>query len=259
MSMSGSSTLSSRTTQAIPARTDTAKRPSTAGDVQPQLSPSESPRRNVASIAEKRIAPGTSTRDCERTGDSGTKRWTRTIETAIAAAPTDEDPAPVDVVDEEAGEHEPEPAADPEDRREQADADLDPLAGELVADDPDAEREHGASRAGDEPRGDQPPDVRRDRAGGAADEEHDQRGDEEPLLPEAVAELAEDRGEDRGREQECRQHPRDPRRRRVEVSLELGQRRHDHRLLERVRRRRERQDPERERRSADVLRSLRPP
>ena len=88
MSMSGSSTLNSRTTQAIPARTDTAKRPSTAGDVQPQLSPSERPRRNVASIAEKRIAPGTSTRDCERTGDSGTKRRTRTIETAIAAAPT---------------------------------------------------------------------------------------------------------------------------------------------------------------------------
>ena len=39
-------------------------------------------------------------------------------------------------------------------------------------------------------------------------------------------------------------HPRHPGRRRVELALELGQGRHDHRLLEGVRGRRQGQDPE---------------
>ena len=195
MSMSGSSMLSSRTTQAIPARADSANRPSTAGDVQPQLSPSERPRRNVAEHGREEDRPRDVDARLRADRRLGYEAMDEDHRDGDRRRADHEDPPPVDVVDEDAGEHEPEPAADPEHRREQADADLDPLAGELVPDDPDAEREHGAARAGDEPRRDQRPDVRRDRAGDAADEEHEQRRDEEPFLPEAVAELAEDRGE----------------------------------------------------------------
>ena len=53
----------------------------------PPLSLGE-PEQERRSIVEKSTAPGTSMRDGERTGDSGTKRRTRTIATATAAAPT---------------------------------------------------------------------------------------------------------------------------------------------------------------------------
>ena len=51
------------------------------------------------------------------------------------------------------------------------------------------------------------------------------REDEQPLLPEPVAELPEDRREHGRRQQEHGHHPRDPRRRRVELALERGERR----------------------------------
>ena len=68
--------------------------------------------------------------------------------------------------------------------------------------------------------------------------------DEQPLLPEPVAELAQDRRQDGGRQEEAGHDPRHPGRRRVELSLQLGQSRDDHRLLERVRGRGERENAE---------------
>ena len=114
-----------------------------------------------------------------------------------------EHPPPADVVDDQTGEHEAEAASDAEHGGEQADPDLHPLRRELVANDPEAQREHGTCGPGDDPEGDQRPDVGRRRAADAADEERDEGNDEQALLAEPVAELAEDRREHR-REEEAR-------------------------------------------------------
>jgi hypothetical protein len=74
----------------------------------------------------------------------------------------DEDPAPREVVDEQAREDEPEAAADAEDRGDHPDGDADPLARELVVDDREAEREDGAAQPLDAPERDQRPDVPRE-------------------------------------------------------------------------------------------------
>ncbi len=66
-----------------------------------------------------------------------------------------EDPRVVEVVDDHAREHEAGAAADPERRRDQADAGADALARELVADDPEREREDRAAEALDRAPGDQ--------------------------------------------------------------------------------------------------------
>ena len=70
-----------------------------------------------------------------------------------------EEQPPREVVDDQAGEDDPEAAADAPDRREQADPDLDLLGRELVADDREAEREERAAGAGDDAEGDQRPEV----------------------------------------------------------------------------------------------------
>ena len=143
-------------------------------------------------------------RDVDRTGDSGTKRCTRTSAIATPIAPTTNSQRQLSVVDDHAGEHEPEPAADAEHRGEQADPDLHARGRELVADDPEAQRKDGAGRAGDDAERDQRPDVGGGGAADAADEERAERDHEQPLLPEPVAELAEDRRQHRGGEQEAR-------------------------------------------------------
>ena len=74
MSISGSSTLSSSTTQSTAQTAESANSPSVAADVHPQLAPSDSASRNVTRTTDISTAPGTSMREVERTGDSGMKR-----------------------------------------------------------------------------------------------------------------------------------------------------------------------------------------
>src|SRR5262245_51436079 len=76
MSISGSSVWSSSTTQRTALTADTANSPSVAGDIQPQLEPSDRATSSVTRTTDMRIAPGTSILELDRTGDSGTKRWT---------------------------------------------------------------------------------------------------------------------------------------------------------------------------------------
>jgi hypothetical protein len=61
--------------------------------------------------------------------------------------PEPEDPAVRQVVDDQAAQHEPGAAADPERGRDEADAGGHALARELVADDPEGRREDRAARA----------------------------------------------------------------------------------------------------------------
>jgi hypothetical protein len=67
----------------------------------------------------------------------------------------DEQPAPREVIDDQAGKDDSEAAADAEDSRDQADPDADLLARELVADDPEAQRKDRRAEAlkGSESRG----------------------------------------------------------------------------------------------------------
>jgi hypothetical protein len=60
-----------------------------------------------------------------------------------------------ELVDEDAGQHDPRPAADAENGRDQPDAARDPLARELVANDPEGQRKHPAADALHDPAGDQ--------------------------------------------------------------------------------------------------------
>ena len=69
---------------------------------------------------------------------------------------------------------------------------------------------------------------------------------QEPLLAVLVAELPEQGRSDRGDEQERGEDPGRPRGRRVQVALQARQRRHHHRLLERVRKRGQGEDGERD-------------
>ena len=128
MSISGSSTWSSSTTQSTAQTAESANSPSIAGDVQPQLAPSDSASRNVTRTTDIRAAPGTSMREVERTGDSGTNRCTSTIAIATPTAPTTNSQRQLALSTIKPGEDEPEPAADAEHGREEPDPDLHPLA-----------------------------------------------------------------------------------------------------------------------------------
>src|SRR5207244_3771001 len=98
---------------------------------------------------------------------------------------------------------------------------------------------HGAER-------DQRPDVPRGGGADAAGEEDRERDRQQSSSPVLVAELPEHRRRNGGDEQEDGQYPRHPGGRRVQVVLERGQRRDDHRLLEGERRPRESQDRQRD-------------
>ena len=90
------------------------------------------------------------------------------------------------MVDEDPGEHEPGPAADPEHRRHRPDRRRHPFARELVADDADGQREDRAARALDGA----PGDHHRQRAGDGRDERpdaEDGQRDEQPVLAVHVA------------------------------------------------------------------------
>jgi hypothetical protein len=93
-------------------------------------------------------------------------------------------------------------------------------------------------------------DEQPERAGECRDEDADrhgaQRGDEDALLAEHIAQAPEDRCRHRGAQQERGQHPGGAGRRRVQVELNLAQGRDDERLQHRQRHRAEGEDPERE-------------
>src|SRR5262249_18615068 len=139
MSTSGSGTRSSATTQTARKTAALAKSPRTPAEVQPQLSPSVSASSRDTSPAESRSAPRTSTREADVTGDCGRSKPAGDGDWYGAE---DEDPPPREVVDDETGEDDPEPAAHPKDCRDEADPDADLLPGELVADDSEAQRKH---------------------------------------------------------------------------------------------------------------------
>jgi hypothetical protein len=158
--------------------------------------------------------------------------WTSTIDAATGIAPATKSHRHERWSNDQAGEDDPEAAADTEDRRQQPDPDLDLVRRELVADDAEAQREDGAPCAGERAESDQRADVPGERAADRAEQEDRERNDEHALLAVLVSELAEQRGRDRGRQQEDRQHPGRPGGARVELLLEGRERREDHRLLQ---------------------------
>ena len=78
------------------------------------------------------------------------KRHVATAAMMVGHERDPEEPVVVEVLDDHARQHDPDAGADAEDRREQADAARHLLARELVADDPEREREDPAARALDE-------------------------------------------------------------------------------------------------------------
>ena len=118
-----------------------------------------------------------------------------------------EQPVVAQRVDERPGEHQAEAAADGEQGGGRADGAGDLLAGELVADDAERQRQHAAADALHGPRRDQDADARGQGRHQRADRERRQGEDEHPLLAHLVADAADDRGEDGGRQQVRREHP----------------------------------------------------
>ena len=218
--------------------------PSRRGDVQPQDSPSVSATISESRPPESSRAPGMSTRDGEPDRRLGHETVHERDRESDGDRAEQEEQAPREVVDDHAREDDPEAAADAEHGREQADPDLDLLGRELVADDREAEREERAAGARDDAECDQRPDAPRERCSKAAGEEEPEADEQHPLLPELVAQLAEDRGRHRSGDEESGQHPRRPGGARAELLLERPERREDHRLLQRERGAGERQDPE---------------
>ena len=234
MSSIGSSTESSTSAQTARDTAESTKRPPTRADVQPHALPSVSASRSEPRPSESSTAPGTSSFDSVLIGDSGTNRQIISGRDADAERADDEEPAPREVVHDQAREDEPQAAADREDGGDDPDGAADLLRRKLVLDDREAEREHRAADALDGAGADERPDVPREDRQHAAEEEDAHADQQQPLLPVLVAELAEDRRGDGGHEQEAGQEPGHPGRGRVQVALERRQRRDDHRLLERV-------------------------
>ena len=156
-----------------------------------------------------------------------------------------EDPVVGGVVGDEAAEDQAGAAADAERGGDQADARADLLARELVADDPEAEREDAAAGALQDAAGDHDLEAGAERGEDRAGHEDAERDDEQAALAEHVAEAAEDRGAHGGREQVGGDRPGDAAGVGVERLGELGERGDEHRLREREGERGEREDEER--------------
>ena len=181
--------------------------PSRRGDVQPQASPSVSATISESKPPESSRAPGMSTRE----GDADRRLGHETVHERDREGDRDraeqEEQPPREVVDDHAREDDPEAAADAEHGREQADPDLDLLGRELVADDREAEREERATGARDDAKCDQRPDAPRERCSQAAGEEEPEADEQHPLLPELVAQLAEEQGSSPQRRRGSRSAP----------------------------------------------------
>ena len=88
MSTIGAATRDSTTPQSRKNAAERAARPSTRAEVQPQCSPSVNATMRARSAPESSSAPGTSTREGVRMGDSGTKRCTSSSERATGIEPS---------------------------------------------------------------------------------------------------------------------------------------------------------------------------
>jgi hypothetical protein len=149
-------------------------------------------------------------------------------------------------LDDRTGQDDAQPGADAEDRRDHRDAVRDTRARELVADDPERQREDGAAAALDHAGRDEHLDVGRQRGEQGAGAEDGQREHQRALLAEHVAQAPDDRREDRRAQQVGGQDPGHRGLRGVQFALDLGQRRCDQRLQDGERARGQRQDGERQ-------------
>ena len=161
-----------------------------------------------------------------------------------------EQPVPAERLEDDAREHQAQAGAHAEGGREQAQGRADALARELVADDPEREGEDRAGRALQRARADQQRDGVGQRGADRADGEDAERDHEQAALAVGVAELADRGRHNRRGEQEPGEHPRRPGGARVQVALEVGDRRDDQRLLQHVGHARDREDRQREPRPA---------
>ena len=98
-----------------------------------------------------------------------------------------EEPVVVQMHEDRAGQHDPGSGSGPQDRRHDTDGARHPLGGELVADDPEGEREHRPTRALNHPADEHHRQARGQRADQRPDGERDQDGDDDLLLAEHVA------------------------------------------------------------------------
>ena len=257
MSISGCALLTSTATQAAQITPPTTSIPIVFAEPQPHVVVSLIAIRTsvipalISAAAGQLIRPGT------RTGDSGTKRHVQTAATTISDERQPEQPVPAQVLHDRGAGEDADAAADPEQRRHEPDAAGDALARELVADDPEREREDAAADALDRARDDQQRERARDAGEQRARAEHDERPDEQALLAVHVAEPADDRGADGGREQIRSEHPGDPVLGGVQVVLDRRQRRHDRRAEHRERETGDREHRQRHVRMA-ALRVLHP-
>ena len=132
------------------------------------------------------------------------------------------------------GEDDPDAAADPEDRREQADPAGHLLGGKLIADDAESKREDPAGHALEKRAAISRDKRARYRPQQGAEGEYDQGPEQQPLLAVHVTEAADDRGSDRGGEQVAGEQPGDAGLGGMEVVLHGRQRRDDQRAQHRV-------------------------
>ena len=145
-----------------------------------------------------------------------------------------EQPVVGEVLEDRSGEHDPEHAAASEHGRHPRRPARHVAPVELVADDPEGEREDRPAEALHRPRDDHHGEGGGERSDEDAERECGERGQEDPSTTEHVAEPARERRRDGRREQERGEDPRRAGRGRVEPELERRERRDDQRLHERV-------------------------
>ena len=155
-----------------------------------------------------------------------------------------EQPRRVERFDDQAGDHEPDAAADAERGADPADRGRHPLGREGLADDPEREREDAAADALDDAAEHEHAERRRERAHRAAGGERQQHHGQDTAATEEVTELAHDRRRDRRREQVAGEDPRGRSRRGAELALDLRQGGGDDRLRERKRHSRQQEGQE---------------
>ena len=155
-----------------------------------------------------------------------------------------EEPVVGEVLDDRPREHDAGATAHAEQRRDEADPARHAAGRELVADDPEGEREDRAAGALDHTTQDEQAHRMSERGHQRAAREDQEHEQQRALLAEHVAEAASDRRGHRRAEQERREHPCDRRGAGVEVALDDGQRRGHERLQQRVGDPREREDRE---------------
>ena len=247
MSMSGSRLRTSTMIQASVNPVPTKIRKRVLADPQPHVVVSLIARRS----AERPALDQHSRKPVDATGQADRRFWDQSPSRHRGDQDRDErnpeEPVVAEVLDDHAREHDPHPAADAEDRREQADPAGHLVSWKLIPDYPEREWEDPARRTLDEAGDDDRDQRARHGANHRADGEDEEGPKEQALLAVHVAEASDDRGADGGCEQVTGEQPRDPGLRRVKLALHRRQRRHDQRAQHRVR-----QPADREHRQRDV-------